>query len=52
MVSEEAGVQKITNAFSFAVPGESKAYSHDQIDEAIASWVSAHDSKDKVVLPA
>jgi hypothetical protein len=47
VVSEEGGVQKVTNTFSFALPGESKAFTHDQLDEAIA-WVSVHDEKDKV----
>lgn len=39
IVSEEAGVIKFTDIFSYIAPGEAKGFTHAQLDEAKA-WMS------------
>ena len=48
IVSDEEGVQKVTDAISAFVPGgQAKGYPLSQL-EAATAWVSEHDDRDKV----
>jgi len=40
VVTDQKGVEKFTDVFTLAVPGESKGYTHAELEEAKA-WVSA-----------
>ncbi len=40
IVSEEAGVIKFTDYFSYIAPGEAKGFDHSQLEEA-KQWVSS-----------
>ncbi|MES2266068.1 MAG: STAS/SEC14 domain-containing protein [Bacteroidota bacterium] len=44
VVSDQKGVQWFTDAFSYMVPGKSKGYSLNQLDEAI-NWVTAKEEE-------
>lgn len=39
VVTDQAGVEKFTDIFSFAVPGESRGYKLDELEEAM-QWIS------------
>ncbi len=45
VVSEEQSVKTLTGLFDIVVPGESRGYTHAQLQEAM-DWVSEHDDKD------
>ncbi|HEK21827.1 STAS/SEC14 domain-containing protein [Mucilaginibacter sp.] len=42
VVSDQKGVQWFTDAFHYFVPGKSKGFSLNELDEAV-KWVSAND---------
>jgi hypothetical protein len=44
VVSDQKGVQWFTDAFRFFVPGYSKGFSLNELDEAVA-WVTAREEK-------
>ncbi|WP_454803013.1 STAS/SEC14 domain-containing protein [Mucilaginibacter phyllosphaerae] len=44
VVSDQKGVQWFTDAFRFFVPGKSKGYALEQLDEAI-KWISSKDGE-------
>jgi len=44
VVSDQKGVEWFTDAFRFFIPGKSKGFSLDELDEAI-KWVTAQDDK-------
>nr|WP_109607291.1 STAS/SEC14 domain-containing protein [Mucilaginibacter oryzae] len=39
VVSEQKGVEWFTDLFRFVIPGKSKGFTHEQLDEAKA-WIS------------
>ncbi len=47
VVTEQEGVRLFTKGFSAVVPGESRAYTHAQLQEA-TDWVVEYDAKDVV----